>query len=117
MSEQPKVVVTERTELPADTVARTPAGMADLCVQAVPAIQLILVRALRTGIQGFLAALGLGALGPNLTGVSDVLPPGSLGEKLLAAAYVGLLAALISALQNGAELLGKLDATHPELRA
>ncbi len=117
MSESPKVVVTESTANPVDTVARTPAGMADLCVVVMRPLSIVLVRALRTGIQAFLAALGLGALGPMLVGVSDVLPPGSLGEKLLAALYVGALAALLTALQNAVELLAEWDTTHPKLRA
>lgn len=117
MSEPAKVVVTERPDLPTDTVAHTPAGMSDLCVVVMRPIGIILVRALRTGLQAFLGALGVGAAGPSIPGASDVLPPGAFGEKLLAAAWVGVVAALITAIWNAGELLAKLDTTRPELRA
>jgi hypothetical protein len=112
-----KTIVTERGPLNHDVTAETPTALPNARLIVMNAALVIAVRAGRTFIQAFLAALGLGALGPSLTGVSDVLPPGSAGEKLLAAVYIGLLAALISALQNAVELLGKIDSTHPTWRA
>jgi hypothetical protein len=117
MSDAPTVVVAERPELPTDTVARTPAGMADLRVVVMNGAAMVAVRAARTFLQVFVAALIGAAAGPSVPVVSDALPPSQAGERLLAAVYLAAIAALISAAQNAAELLGKLDSSHPELRA
>lgn len=116
MSDTPKVVVTERADLPVDTVAHTPAGMADLRVVVMHGAAIVAVRAVRTFLQVFVAALIGTAAGPSVPIVSDALPPSQAGERLTAALYLALLAALIAAAQNAAELLANLDASHPQIR-
>jgi hypothetical protein len=112
-----QVIAREQGALTHDTTAETPPGEPNLRVTVMSAASIVLVRAARTGIQAFLAALLGGAAGPYVPGVSDVLPPGDFGEKMLAALYVGGVAALITALWNASELLARLDQDHPALRA
>lgn len=116
MSDLPKTVVVERADLPHDTLAATPAGMADIRVEVLPAVQLVAIRALRTGLQTFVAALLGGAVGGSVVGISDLFPPSAASERLLAAVYFAAIAALISAAQNGAEILARWDVERPGLR-
>lgn len=112
-----KTVMVARAETPETVVVRTPPGCADIRVEVMSGLLVVLVRAGRTFLQTWVAALVGTAAGPWVPGVSDAFPPSEFTERLLAATFVALLAALVSAAQNGAELLGKVDAYYPELRA
>lgn len=112
-----KLVATERASMPRDVIAVTPAGVTDVKVVVMTAGARVAVRTARTFLQAFLAAFIAGLGGPLVPGVSDVLPPGQVGEKLLAAAYIAALAALITLVQNSIELMAKADESLPELRA
>jgi hypothetical protein len=113
----PKVLAVKRRATPRNVIAETPEDTSNVRIVVMDMTRIILVRSARTCIQAFLAALGIGLLGPVIPGVSDVLPPGTGWEKLGAAALVALGAALITALQNAGELLGRWDQARPELRA
>jgi predicted lysophospholipase L1 biosynthesis ABC-type transport system permease subunit len=113
----PKVVAVKRGELDRNVTAETPEDSPNVRIIVMDAARIVLVRSARTAIQAFLSALGVGIAGPLVPGVSDVLPPGTGWEKLYAALLVAVGAALLTALQNAWELLGRLDQSHPELRA
>lgn len=115
--DQPTAIVTARGTLDRDVTATTPPGVPNVRVVVMTAAAQVGVRTARTFVQAFLAALLAGIGGPVVPGVSDVLPPGQFGEKLLAAVYIGAIAALITAVQNAGELLAKADEHLPELRA
>jgi hypothetical protein len=114
---QPTAVVTERGAMDRDVTATTPGDMPNVRVVVMTAAARVGVRTVRTFLQAFLAAFVAGLGGPLVPGVSDVLPPGQLGEKLLAAVYIAALAALITLVQNSIELMAKADEHLPELRA
>jgi hypothetical protein len=110
-------VITERGAMDRTVTASTPEGMPNVKIVVMTAAARVGVRTVRTFLQAFLAAFVAGLGGPLVPGVSDVLPPGQLGEKLLAAVYIAALAALITLVQNSIELMAKADEHLPELRA
>lgn len=112
----PHVLVTDRPRTAAlDNVeATTPAGNPDLRIVLMTVGGRIAVRAFRTFIQAFLAALGVGIAGPLIPGVSDALPQGATWSTLYAAVLVGAGAALVAALQLTYELSQQWDVTNPE---
>lgn len=112
----PKVLVTDRPRTAAlDNVeASTPAGNPDLRVVLISVSQRVAIRAFRTFLQSFLAALGVGIAGPLIPGVSDALPQGATWSTLYAAVLVGAGAALVAALQLTYELSQQWDVTAPE---
>jgi hypothetical protein len=111
----PVVLVTERarTESMDNVTAETPGGLPNVKVELITVGRRIAVRALRTFIQAFLSALGIGIAGPMIPGVSDSLPQGASWSTLLTALIVGAGAALIAALQLTYELSQQWDVTDP----
>jgi hypothetical protein len=112
-------VVPERGRLEAGEVleGETPAGQPNVETRVLPWWKLVVVRALRTAIQTFLASMGVAMVGPVVPGLSDLFGLSAFYEKALLAVVVAIIAAVFSALQNIWELLGKIDQSHPELRA
>lgn len=83
-------------------------------VTAVPAWKLVAVRSSRAGLQAFLAFLGVGT-----TGIPEYilnLPPADFLTKVKFACIVGVVTALISAIQDTVEFLKNFDITHPLFR-
>lgn len=100
----PKVTV------PAVVIDR--AGEAEVAAEPVliSAVTAIAVRALRTFLQVFLAALGAGA-------ITSIFPAGDFQTAVVRAAGIAAASAFISACQNTLELLVRLDQSNPSLRA
>jgi hypothetical protein len=113
----PTAVAVERGTLTHDVTAETPAGQPDVRVKVMSAASIVLVRAIRTGLQTFVAALLGGAVAPNVPVVSDALGPGQFGEKVMAALMVAGIAAFISACQNTLEIISRIDESLPAFRA
>lgn len=117
MSETKAVVVTERADLPADTIAATTAGLPDIVVKVQPAFMRVLVRTVRTYLQSVLGLLGVGLAAPSIPGLSDVILPSKAAELFLFAFAASLFPAAISLLQNLLEIVTKLDSAYPEWRS
>jgi hypothetical protein len=98
-------------------VAETPVGYINIYVRVMHPLGIVLVRAGRTFLQTFLAVLVGGALGPSVPVVSEVIARGDFLEVVVAAFYVGGVAALITAIWNIGELLARVDQAYPEVRA
>lgn len=112
-----KVLITARDTAPADnTVLETAPGAPDVQVVTMAWYSQVAIRVLRTYLQsllGFLVAVGSGAAGA----VGIELPMKDFGELLWSSAGLAVAPAVISLLQNAIEILSKLDATSPKLRA
>lgn len=108
-----KTLVTEREDGPVDgSVLRTPSGQANLTVVTQSWWMQVLIRVARTytqGLVGFIVAGTAGLPGP--------LPAAGFGTILLNAASLSIAPAVVSLLQNGVEILARLDATNPGIRA
>jgi hypothetical protein len=107
--EQVATVVTRRDDM------YTLEQKEDVIVVAMPAWQIVGVRTLRVYLQsfvGFLTAMGTG-FAEAVMGVQL----GPFAQQFVIAASMAVAPATISLLQNTIELLTKLDATNPTLRA
>lgn len=110
MADETKTVVTARTEMTTDK------ELASVTVVTMPGWQIALVRCCRVYLQslvGFLLATGSG-----LTAAAGVtMPATDFYHVLVISASMAVAPATISLIQNVIELLAKLDATNPTLRA
>ena len=92
---------------PANTVATTPSGVADVVLRALSPIKIMLIRTARAFGQALLGTLGAANLS-TLAGLHAL----DFRQAVILAAATGA----VTFLQNGVELLAKLDQTVPELR-
>jgi hypothetical protein len=104
-------VVTERQETKPidDAVAVTPGSTPNVRLIAMQPFKIVLVRSARVYVQGligFLVAAGFGIVN------QDGTPAGTMDAAKLATAP-----AVMSVLQNVAELLAKVDVNYPQTRA
>lgn len=116
MADLEKVLVTERPGAPRDNaILGSPLGR-DVKVVAMPWWKQTAIRTLRTYLQslvGFLLAGGTGLAGA----VGVPMPAYDFWALLQSSAGLALAPAVISLLQNGIEILAKLDSNNPEIRA
>ncbi len=112
-----KVLVTDRPEAPKDgDKIKTPAGVPDLQAVTMTWYGQVGVRAARTFLQsllGFVVAIGSGAA----AGAGIHIPAQDFLTLLISSASLAVAPTIISVLQNSIELLSKLDANTPSLRA
>ena len=114
MSEETKTVVTERATMATDR------EIASVTVVTMPAWQIALVRCCRVYLQallGFLTATGTGLAGAVATAVGTPIPAMDFWHMLVFSASLAVAPATVSLIQNVIELLAKIDATNPGLRA
>lgn len=113
MPDKVSVVVTESPTSPADaTVLKTKTGESNIEVITMQWWVQVLIRVGRTyaqGVVGFLVAGSAGLPGP--------LPASGFMNVMLNAASLAVAPAVVSLLQNAVEILSKLDASNPQLRA
>ena len=103
-------IVTERTGMVTDKQV----GRVGIILMT--PIRIVFVRAARVYLQtltGLLGALGSGAAAT----VGVTLTAGGFFHLFLACASIAVAPAVMCVLLNSSELLGKLDASHQELRA
>lgn len=112
-----KVLMTERPEGPENkSVLKTPSGEANVSIRTMTWYSQVGVRVLRTYLQsllGFILAIGTGAA--DAVGVN--LPVSDFVSVLVQSASLAVAPAVIAALQNAVEILGKMDTGAPQLRA
>jgi hypothetical protein len=109
-----KTVVTERAGVRAEAVRASEVG--EVTVIPMPPWQIAGVRTLRVYLQSFLGFLTAGATGyAAAIGVS--MPVGDFSNLIVTSASLAVAPATFTLLQNIIELLTKLDATNPTLRA
>jgi hypothetical protein len=110
VAEETKTVVTERAEM------KTDRQLDSVTVVSMPPWKITLVRAVRVYLQTLLALLTVAGSGAaSAIGVTLTAP--DFWHVLLACASIAVAPAAISLIQNSIELLAKLDATNPSLRA
>lgn len=102
------------TDSPLIGIAGTGGQQATL-VKAVPAWQLVLVRAARAAIQVFLSSVGVGTTGAAEWALGLKTPLDFVLKVKLALLLAGVTA-VTCALQNTGEFLAELDMSHPQLR-
>jgi len=110
MADETKTVVTERAAMTTDKQLNS------VTVVSMPPWKIVLVRATRVYLMtlvGLLTVTGT-PLGASV-GLSLAAP--DFFSWLVTCASVSVAPAVISLIQNAAELLAKLDATNPTLRA
>jgi len=110
MPDETKTVVTARADMVTDK------QQADVTVVTMPGWQIALVRGCRVYLQslvGFLLAAGSGAT----AAAGLTMPVHDFYHLLTLSASMAVYPAAISLIQNVIELLAKLDATNPTLRA
>ena len=110
MPEETKTLVTERPQM------TTEKQLNSVTIVALAPWKIAGIRALRVYLQtlvGLLLATGTGAA----AAVGVTMSAGDFGHDLLVCASISIAPAAISLLQNIIELLAKLDATNPGLRA
>lgn len=115
--ENERVLVTERpTAPPNGIVLGTGPGDADVEIVTMRWWTQVLIRVARTYLQslvGFILAAGSGAA--DAVGVN--MPANDFVGLLYACASLSVAPAVISLLQNGIEILSRLDTSSPKLRA
>lgn len=110
MAHEIKTVVTERTNL------LTEKQLDKVEIIPMPWWKIVLVRAGRVYLMSVVGLLG--SVGTGAAAASGMqMPVGDFSRLFLACAGASLGPAVISLLTNGAELLAKLDQSHPSLRA
>jgi hypothetical protein len=110
MADETKTVVTERAEMTTDKELNS------VTVVSMPPWKIALVRCCRVYLQslvGFLLATGTGAT----AAAGLTMPVTDFYHILVVSASMAVAPATISLIQNIIELLAKLDATNPTLRA
>jgi hypothetical protein len=113
MSEPIQTIVTERRDgIQEDTAARTPGDTPNIVVQPMPWYRIVLIRAGRVYMQSLISFLTVAQVGA----ATGVLPL-EFAMSLQSAALLAIGPAVMSILQNTAELLVRLDESHPQLRA
>jgi len=114
MSEETKTVITARADMNTDK------QMATVVVVPMPAWKIALVRCVRVYIQsllGFLTATGTGLTAAVGAALGTPIPAMDFFHMLVFCASLAIAPATVSLLQNILELLAKIDATNPTLRA
>jgi len=114
-----KTVVTDRGagEGPKDrSILHTPAGQANVEIVALSVWAQVGIRVLRTFLQGWVGILIAGGTGAAAA-VGVNMPVGDFGALLVQSASLAVAPAVISALQNIIELLGRVDVNNPGMRA
>lgn len=109
MADEIKTVVTERAKL------TTERQLEQVEVITMPWWQIIGVRFLRVYLQSL-----VGFLTANTTGLTEAvtgIPMEQFGNQLGLAAQLALAPAVLTLIQNGIELLAKLDQRAPQMRA
>ena len=111
-----KVVVTKREETPEHpTLIRTPQSEADLQVVPMPWYTQVLIRAARTYLQNVIGYILGAAIGTSVAyaaeAVLPVMPARDFAVVFLASLSVAIGPTVVCVLQNGLEILTKLDAT------
>jgi hypothetical protein len=110
MSDETKTVVTERPEM------ATPKQLNSVTVISLSPLKIVLIRATRCYLQTFIGLLVASSSGvASALGVT--LSAGDFIHHVLICASIAVAPAFISLCQNALELLTKLDATNPALRA
>jgi len=89
-------------------VIQTPAGQPNIIIKPVSPLVIIAVRAARVFGQ---TMLGIVTAGP----VTGLIPAHDFGHLMVTAASLSVGSAVICILQNGVELLGRFDQSHPTL--
>jgi len=113
MPEPIQTIVTERKDgIQEDTAARTPGDVPNIVVQPMPWYRIVAVRAGRVYVQSLISFLTL-----SPAAVAAGVLPSAFGFSLQNAALLAIGPAVLSILQNTAELLARLDESHPQLRA
>lgn len=112
-------IVTAREDAPRDgTLVRTPGDRPDIIIKVMTPLLQVVVRGLRTYVQGLIGFLLLGLAGrPALEGLGVVIPPGDFLDALRLAGGLAFAPTVISVLQNLGELLLRLDQSLPKWRA
>ncbi len=82
----------------------------------IPVWQSVLVRAARTYLQSLVAFLAVVGLGIEVGAIDDAVRLAPFAAKLILAAELAVAPTVVALLQNGLEVLRKLDVSHPELR-
>lgn len=113
------VVVPDRGQIDDGTRGATPSGQADIEVKAINPVMMVLIRGARTYLQALIGFAAVGVAVGGLPGYSpaDAIPLATLGQKLWISAQLAVAPAVVSLLQNGLELIAKLDQSAPTLRA
>lgn len=113
MSEPIQTIVTEREGgIEKPTTGLTPPNIPNVTVQPMPWYRIVATRAARVYMQslvGFLTAAS--------TAVAAGVLPVEFAISVQNAALLAVGPAVMSVLQNTAELLVRLDESHPQLRA
>lgn len=113
MPEPIQTIVTERADgIEQTTKAVTPADQPNVIVQPMPWYRIVLVRAARVYVQSL-----IGGLTVTPAAVAAGVLPAEFAFSLQNAALLAVGPAVMSVLQNAAELLARLDESHPQLRA
>lgn len=111
-----ETVVTARAEGFTRNVTATtaPASTPNVLIKALSPLRIIVTRVARVYVQALVGMLGL-----VMTGIASdsIIAPNDFGGKLWLAMGFALAPAVMTLLQNTAEILTKLDETKPELRA
>jgi hypothetical protein len=112
------VVVTDRPGAPQEgsTLQVPGRDTPNIVVSLMTPLAQILVRGLRTYLQSLVGLL-LVMLAAPATGIVGPTDPRTFADTLQLAAGLALAPAVVSVLQNFAELLGQWDAKFPRLRA
>jgi hypothetical protein len=110
MAEETKTLVTERSEMV------TERQLNSVTVVSMPPWKIVLVRAIRVYLQTLVGLLGALSSGAAAT-VGVTLTAGGFYHLFVACASIAVAPAVMSILLNSAELLAKLDASNPALRA
>lgn len=113
------LISTSRDGSPVDgTVVRTPPGEPNIVIKTMTPLAQVLVRGLRTYLQGVVGFLLLTlASRPTAEALGIVVPPGDFWEAFQIAAGLAVAPTVISLLHNTVELLGHLDNLFPKARA
>jgi len=106
----PATVITARADVSTDH------QLSKVVIVLMPPLRIIAVRASRVYLQtllGLLGAFGLGAAAD----LGVTMAPGTFWHTLMTCAGLALAPAVMSILQNTAELLARVDTNLPQMRA
>ena len=124
VEEEPlKVIATERADGPVSgTTVVTPAGQPNVTVITMGIWRQVGVRGLRSFLQnfvGYLLGAGIGVGAAHAAESAGIIPPQAMTmfTLLTAAFFASIMPTIVSMLQNALEILTKMDASNPELRA
>jgi hypothetical protein len=113
MSDMINTVITERVDsLKDSTIAQTPADEPYIVIHPLPWYRIVAVRSGRVYVQSLISFLTIAP-----AAVAAGVLPREFAISLQNAALLAVGPAVLSILQNTAELLARLDESHPKLRA